>query len=199
MKLKKLLTLSATLGLALSLAACSTKSDTASDVEPRQIVAKHSNIRLDFDKIVLAKADDEFKGGTNLATLKGLFGEPESHEEVPAGDVTLDAYKWSFDQVNISVQLYEDSAIVRSISHFSFIREDKVDKEIFDQLKDGMTYTQAIDLLGEPDVLSEAVSSDKEQLQAIWSTGLVNHGRSQIDLLFENNQLIAKNQFGLDN
>lgn len=200
MRMKKLMVASVSLLLAFSLVACTPKKESTEPTEPvqsRQITAKHSDTRLAFNKIVLAKADDEFKGGTNLATLKELFGEPKSHEEVPAGDVTLDSYKWQFDQMEIGVQLYEDSAIVRSISHFSFIRENTISLADFNTIKEGMTFTQAVDLLGEPDVFSQAVSSDKEQLQAIWSSGLKTNNHAQIDLLFENNKLISFNQIGL--
>lgn len=200
MRMKKMMAVSASLLLAFSLAACSPKKESTEPTQPvesRQITAKHSDTRLAFNKIVLAKADDEFKGGTNLATLKELFGEPKSHEEVPAGDVTLDSYHWQFDQVEIGVQLYEDSAIVRSISHFSFIRDNTISLADFENIKEGMTFTQAVDLLGEPDVFSQAVSSDKEQLQALWSSGLKTDNHAQIDLLFENNKLVSFHQIGL--
>lgn len=186
--------------LSLGLIACSKTNqtdETTSSVESQQIVAKHSDIRLKFNEISLAKADQEFKGGTNLAKLKELFGEPVSHEQVPAGDVTLDVYRWQFEHVEVLVQLYQDSAIARSISNFYFIRDAKIDTKTFEQLKEGMTYTQAVDLLGEPDVLSQGVSSDKEELQALWVSGLKTDNQAQLQLLFENNALKTKNQQGL--
>lgn len=197
--MKRILMFSATLLLSLNLVACQNAKETSktSTIQPQQIVAKHSDIRLKFNQVVLAKADQEFKGGSNLATLKELFGEPKTHERVPAGDVTLDVYNWQFEQVSLTVQLYEDSAIVRSISNFYFIRDPKIDIKTFDKLTDNMTYTQAVDLLGEPDVLSHAISSDKEELQAIWVSGLKTDNQAQVQLLFENNKLKTKNQHGL--
>lgn len=200
MKRQDFIRLATTLLLAFSLAACTNKSTETlpeQEVESRQIIAKHSDTRLNFNKIVLASADKDFKGGTNLATLKELFGEPQSHKKVPAGDVELDAYHWQFDALEINVQLYEDSAIVRSLSHFAFIRQETNGLKEYEQLKEGMTYTQAVDLLGEPDVFSQAVSSDKEQLQALWSSGLRSDGQGQIELLFENNKLKDFHQFNL--
>lgn len=198
--MKKFFLFTATLLLASGLAACgqgNKKTDTASSVKPQEIVAKHTDVRSNFNKITLAKADQEFKGGTNLATLKELFGEPASHEQAPAGDVTLDVYTWNFEAVSVNVQLYEDSAIVRSISNFYYIREPKHTLKTFEQLAEGMTYTQAVETLGEPDVLSQAISSDKEEIQAIWVSGLKTDNQAQIQLLFENNTLKTKNQFGL--
>lgn len=199
MIMKKLLKLSVALLLSTSLAACAPKttSDTKSSVEPQQIVAKHSDVRLKFNQIQLAKADKEFKGGSNLAKLKELYGEPVKHEEVPAGDVTLDAYKWQFDQVEVNVQFYEDNAITRAISYFSFIKEPSLGLKEVEQLQKDMTYTQVLDLLGEPDALSQAVSSDKEELQAIWTSGLKTDNQAQIQLLFENNKLKTINHNGL--
>lgn len=198
--MKKLFLFSTTLLLSATLAACSTTdktTETSSSVQPQQIVAKHSDVRLKFNQITLAKADQEFQGGTNLATLKELFGEPASHEQAPAGDVTLDVYTWQFEHVEVSVQLYQDNAIVRTISNFYFIRDPKIDVKTFEKVTDGMTYTQAVDLLGEPDVLSQAVSSEKEELQALWVSGLKTDNQAQIQLLFENNALKTKNQTGL--
>lgn len=200
--MKKLLLFSATLLLSLGLAACGqdkSSDETKSSVQSQQIVAKHSDVRLKFNQITLAKADQEFKGGTNLARLKELFGEPAKHETVPAGDVTLDVYSWQFDYVDLNVQLYQDSAVVRSISNFYFIRDPKISLKDFEELKEGMTYTQVLDKLGEPDVMSQAVSSDKEDLQAIWVSGLKTDNQAQIQLLFENNTLKTFNQTGLTN
>lgn len=199
--MKKLLLFSASLLVSLSLAACGqdkSSGDNGSSVQSQQIVAKHSDVRLKFNKIVLAKADKEFKGGTNLAQLKELFGEPVKHETVPAGDVSLDVYSWQFDYVNLNVQLYQDNAVVRSISNFYFIRDPKIGLKDYDELKEGMTYTQVIDRLGEPDVLSQAVSSDKEDIQAIWVSGLKTDNQAQIQMIFENNTLKLKNQTGLN-
>lgn len=197
--MKKLHLLTAVLLLSASLAACAPKKEasTTPSVQPQQIVAKHSDVRLKFNQIQLAKADQEFKGGSNLAKLKELYGEPVKHEKVPAGDVTLDAYKWQFDQVEVNVQFYEDSAITRAISYFSFIKEPTLGLKEFKELKKDMTYTQVVDRLGEPDVLSQAVSSDKEELQAIWNSGLKTDNQAQIQLLFENNKLKTINQNGL--
>lgn len=198
--IKQILKLSTLFLCAMTLIACSKQEqtpETTSSVPSQQIVAKHSDVRLKFNEIVLAKADQEFKGGTNLAKLKELFGEPASHEQTPAGDVTLDVYHWKFEHVDVIVQLYQDSAIVRSISNFYFIRDPKIDVKTFEKLTDGMTYRQAVDLLGEPDVLSQAVSSDKEELQALWVSGLKTEDQAQIQLLFENNALKTKKQSGL--
>lgn len=198
--MKKLLLFTVTLLATLSLAACGQKkqtTETAPSAKAQEIVAKHSDVRFKFNQITLAKADQDFKGGTNLATLKELFGEPVSHEQAPAGDVTLDVYTWQFDYVSLQVQLYEDNAIVRSISNFSFIRDPKTTLKTFEKITEGMTYTQAVDLLGEPDVLSQAVSSDSEELQALWISGLKTDSQAQIQLVFENNALKTKSQTGL--
>lgn len=198
--MKKLLLFPLTLFLSLGLAACSQSKptdETASSVQSQQIVAKHSDIRLKFNAIKMAKADQEFKGGSSLAQVKELFGEPAKHEQVPAGDVTLDVYNWQFDQVDLTVQFYQDNVVVRSISNFYFIRDPKIGLKDFDGLADKLTYQQAVEKLGEPDVLSQAVSSDKEELQAIWVSGLKTDQEARIQLLFENNALKTKNQFGL--
>ena len=82
--MKKLLSL-AVLGLSLfTLAACghsSSKTETKGSVDneaSKILTVKHGNVRQNFDKISMANASQEFSGGSNLDTLKGLFGEPSS-------------------------------------------------------------------------------------------------------------------------
>lgn len=198
--MKKRLFAFVTLFLSLGLVACGQAEkpkETASSVKAQEFIAPHSDVRLKFNQIVLAKADQEFKGGSTLASLKELYGEPVEHSQTPAGDVTLEAYRWQFDQVQVSVQFYEDSAITRSISYFEFIKEPTVGLETFEKLQKEMTYAQVVDILGEADALSEAVSSDGEELQALWTSGLKTDQHAQIQLLFVNGKLNTITQTGL--
>lgn len=206
---KSLISLCLSLAL-LSLAACSSKKEAkATNTELETTVVKedttpaHQDIRIKFNDIKLASAADNFVGGTNLETLKKLFGEPVKHESVPAGDVTVDLYSWTFDQVALSVHLYKDSSIVRSISHFQFNREQTVKKSDVDALKisqngdKGDTFKAISDRFGQPDVMSQAISSEKEEIQAIWTSGLKTDKGATLILNFENNHLIHVEQTGI--
>ncbi|HEN4396809.1 TPA: DUF3862 domain-containing protein, partial [Streptococcus agalactiae] len=54
------------------------------------------------------------------------------------------------------------------------------------------------ELLGEPDDISQAVSSDKEELQAAWISGIQSSDSDPgINLTFENDKLTNKQQHGL--
>ena len=103
--MKKLLSLTV-LGLSLfSLAACgnsSSKTETKGSLDnevSKILTVKHGNVRQNFDKITMANASQEFSGGSNLDSLKGLFGEPTSTSQEQAGDATLDVYNWQYDNV----------------------------------------------------------------------------------------------------
>lgn len=203
------------LGLSLSLislAACSSqkKAEQSADpstmktsVIPKNEKAPHQDIRLKFNDIKVASAADEFKGGTTLEQLKSTFGEPASHETVPAGDVKLDLYTWNFDQVHLSVHLFENSAIVRTISNFQFIREQTITRSTVDALKvttgdvPGDSFKTISEKLGQPDVMSQAISSDKEEIEAIWTSGLKTDTGATLKLFFVNNSLVTKEQTGL--
>ncbi|MFS6294969.1 DUF3862 domain-containing protein [Streptococcus agalactiae] len=57
---------------------------------------------------------------------------------------------------------------------------------------------QVKELLGEPDDISQAVSSDKEELQAAWISGIQSSDSDPgINLTFENDKLTNKQQHGL--
>ncbi|EHI69447.1 hypothetical protein STRIC_1070 [Streptococcus ictaluri 707-05] len=61
-----------------------------------------------------------------------------------------------------------------------------------------MNYEEAKKILTQPDNYSQAASSDKESLQAVWISGLKTHAQgAHISLLFENNQLVEMSQIGL--
>lgn len=208
MKSKKLLLIT-TITLALiSLSVCSSNKNTKpqankealntlqSKTEPQQ----DPQVRLKFNDIKTATAADDFKGGTPLEQIKALYGEPKSHTTKPAGDVTLDVYTWDVDGVIISAQLFEDSTIARAISNFAFDRKQTVTKKIYDEkLPNDLTFTEVTEIIGQPDVMSQAVSSDGEQLQALWSSNLKGKDNTrQIELIFKNGKLSEKSQKGLE-
>lgn len=208
MKSKKLLLIT-TITLALiSLSACSSNKNTKpqankealntlqSKTEPQQ----DPQVRLKFNDIKTATAADDFKGGTPLEQIKALYGEPKSHTTKPAGDVTLDVYTWDVDGVIISAQLFEDSTIARAISNFAFDRKQTVTKKNYDEkLPNDLTFTEVTEIIGQPDVMSQAVSSDGEQLQALWSSNLKGKDNTrQIELIFKNGKLSEKSQKGLE-
>lgn len=208
MNFKKILPV-ATLGLALiSLSACTSNKDTNHTAKKKELTTLQSKsepkqdpqVRLKFNDIKTATAENNFKGGTSLEQIKELYGEPTSHTTKPAGDVTLDVYTWEVDGVTISAQLFENSTIARAISNFAFERKQTVTKKIYDKkLPNDLTFTEVTEILGQPDVMSEAVSSDGERLQALWSSNLKGEDNTrQIELIFKNGKLSEKSQKGLE-
>ncbi|WP_438830762.1 DUF3862 domain-containing protein [Streptococcus pluranimalium] len=208
MKSKKLLLIT-TITLALiSLSACSSNKNTKPKTNKEALTTLQSKtepqqdpqVRLKFNNIKTATAANDFKGGTPLEQIKALYGEPKSHTTKPAGDVTLDVYTWDVDGVIISAQLFEDSTIARAISNFAFDRKQTVTKKIYDEkLPNDLTFTEVTEIIGQPDVMSQAVSSDGEQLQALWSSNLKGKDNTrQIELIFKNGKLSEKSQKGLE-
>lgn len=208
MKSKKLLLIT-TITLALiSLSACSSNKNTKPQTNKEALTTLQSKtepqqdpqVRLKFNDIKTATAANDFKGGTPLEQIKALYGEPKSHETKPAGDVTLDVYTWDVDGVIISAQLFEDSTIARAISNFAFDRKQTITKKIYDEkLPNDLTFTEVTEIIGQPDVMSQAVSSDGEQLQALWSSNLKGKDNTrQIELIFKNGKLSEKSQKGLE-
>lgn len=197
------------LGLTLlTLSACSSKGQETKAPAKKEITTLQSetgslqnpNIRLKFNEIKTGSAENDFKGGSTLEELKALYGEPSSHTTKPAGDVTLDVYSWDIEEAKVNAQLYENSTIARAISNFSFDRKQTISKKIFDgKIHKDMTFTQATEALGQPDVMSEAVSSDGEIIQALWSSNLKGKNQArQIELIFTNQKLTDMKQTGLE-
>lgn len=204
---KKVLPLATVSLMMLSLSACSTPNNAPKNTPKKAISSLQSQaepkqdpqVRLNFDNITTATVEDNFKGGSTLDDIKAIYGEPTSYETKPAGDVTLDVYVWKIDDVTINAQLFEDSTIAKSISNFAFDRKATITKAIFDdKLSNDLTFSQATDILGFPDVMSQSVSSDGEHIQALWSSNLKgNQKGKQIELNFKNGILSNKTQHGL--
>lgn len=61
-----------------------------------------------------------------------------------------------------------------------------------------MTYNQVTKILTEPDDYTQAISTDKEQLQAVWISGLKTDSQgANISLIFEDGKLTKKSQNAL--
>ncbi|KHD46761.1 DUF3862 domain-containing protein [Streptococcus hongkongensis] len=205
MSLKKLIKILVIPTLCISVVACSNKSDKSSSSEDKTTLKQksaqaspHQDKRLAFEKIKIASASNEFKGGSTLEDLKSLYGEPNKHDKKPAGNVELDSYTWTFDHVTITINMFQNSTIVKSISNFAFNRDLNISQKDYNKLKKGMTYNQVTKLLTEPDDYTMATSSAKDQTQAIWISGLKSKVRgANISLLFENDKLVDMSQKGL--
>lgn len=208
MKKKNILIAASLIFLILSLTACAKTSKRQTDNSTSldnpytfssSSQTQHENIRININQVVVASASNSFQGGTNLDSLKTLFGEPNSYEQIPAGDVTLDSYTWTFDDVTVNVKLYDDSTISRSISDFIFVRDNTITIDHYNSLTDGMSYQNAISILGEPDVFSEVSSSDGIELQAVWSSGIKSKlNNATITLTFTDGSLTKKTKDNIE-
>ncbi|CAM4083781.1 hypothetical protein AT575_04005 [Streptococcus penaeicida] len=194
--------------LCIGMVACSKDKETSSKGSDNKDslaikeapTAPHQDKRIAFEKVHIATAETQFKGGSTIEELKALYGEPTKHEKQPAGNVTLDNYTWTFDNVTVQANMYENSTIVKSIANFAFARKPKVSLQDYNKLKKGMTYNQVTKILTEPDDYTHASSSDKVQTQAVWVSGLKTTVRgTNISLLFENDKLVKMEQKGLIN
>ena len=181
--MKKLLSLTV-LGLSLfTLAACgksSSKTETKGSLDneaSKILTVKHGNVRQNFDKITMANASQEFSGGSNLD------------------------YNWQYDNVVVTAKLFNNSTVVKSISNFSYVRDPKITLKMYENLKNGTSYDDAVKTLGTPDVYSIAVSSDATMTQALWSSNLVaKKGETgSLTLNFKNGALENKSQANLIN
>lgn len=179
------------------LGACQQKTSKPKAMkDPLASLNKTENLdfRLAFNKIKVTSNQTDFSGGSSLADLETLLGKPDKQEQKPAGEgVTLDVYTWTKGYSSITVHLFKDSTIARSIANFRFDREGSITKADFDKLTNGMSFTKVSELLGEPDVMSQVTSSDKAEIQAGWSSGIKTDSKSPvIELTFQNDQLVEK-------
>ena len=85
--------------------------------------------------------------------------------------------------------------------NFSYVRDPKITLKMYENLKNGTSYDDAVKTLGTPDVYSIAVSSDATMTQALWSSNLVaKKGETgSLTLNFKNGALENKSQANLIN
>lgn len=100
--------------------------------------------------------------------------------------------------MTINAQLFDNSAIGKAISNFSFIRKETITKKMYDSINKDSSYESVVSLLGEPDDYSQSSSSEKEELRAIWGSGIKSKTKgATITLVFENGKLNDKKSSGL--
>jgi hypothetical protein len=183
------------------------KSSVTSVVTPAQLPSQLSvetpnealKIRLAFDEVKVGDIDHEGQGGSSLIELQELFGNYTSKEDRNGGDVTINAYTWELNGVVVVAQMYQDSTIARSISNFAFGRQRVITIDDFNKLEEGQSYKKVVDILGEPDVLAESVSSDGERIDATWTSNLISEEQNPgISLSFKDGKLSKLSQFGLE-
>lgn len=205
--MKKLLSLTV-LGLSLfTLAACgnsSSKTETKGSLDneaSKILTVKHGNVRQTLIRLPWQMLLRIFLEDRNLDSLKGWFGEPTSTSQEQAGDAKLDVYNWQYDNVVVTAKLFNNSTVVKSISNFSYVRDPKITLKMYEDLKNGTSYDNAVKTLGAPDVYSIAVSSDATMTQALWSSNLVaKKGETgSLTLNFKNGALENKSQANLIN
>lgn len=146
--------------------------------------------RLKFEEIKLTNDNKNFEGGAKLEDIKKIYGEPTNHEVIKAGNADLDNYTWEKKDATISIRLYKDSALAKSITKFAFDREIFVTKKEYDKITNGMSVEKVKDILGLPDNTSESLSSDKHQMQSAWTSNIKRPGN--IIITFENHKVVKK-------
>lgn len=204
-KFKKILTVAATVMIALSLVGCSDNSSKSGSSKPKssQKVKKtntqKTSFRKSYDKIKVGDVMQQGNGGSTIKDVKGILGQPESVSSTAVKGFKVKSYSWTKYDTTILVQFSHKKAITKTVSGFKWTRSsNKLSLKAFNSLKDGSSYSTVVNAYGEPDGLSENVVLGKKNVTAVYFTGIkAKNAGASASFSFTDDKLISKTQTNL--
>lgn len=131
--------------------------------------------------------------GEKLADVEALLGKGSEESSSELGGIKTVVYSWNgsgISNMNVTIQ----NNVVTGKAQMGLASEDtKVSLEKYNQVKEGMTYSQVKDILGEGQVMSQTKIMDIESVLYSWA----NSDGSNMNCTFSGGKMTMKAQFNL--
>ncbi|BDR56467.1 DUF3862 domain-containing protein [Xylocopilactobacillus apis] len=168
---------------------------------------KKEPTKSQFNKIKVADTSEKNSKGSTLSEAEKLLGKPTNLTTNTIKGTTSSYANWTYirkqtsDSISLSISFTNQRAVSKAIVGFKVDRPKKISLSDFNNIKNGTTYDEVIKEFGEPNGLTESISSKKTFKTAIFSSNLnTNPSDSKtanVTFVFTANKLTAKNQTGL--
>lgn len=138
---------------------------------------------------------DQIKSGMSYKDVVKILGEGKEAASDSTAGIKTKMYQWNIDGDYISVMFQNDKVINKAHGSLDIKTTSKtITLEMYNKVKEGMTYEQVKNILGEGEEMSSSEMSGIKIVMYNW----VNPGGSNMNVLFQNNKLVTKAQFGLE-
>ncbi|WP_125590531.1 DUF3862 domain-containing protein [Companilactobacillus jidongensis] len=161
-------------------------------------VKKASGIRLDnYNGIYLSQTD-----GLSLASLQKLFGNYSSSSDSTIGDVQATSYTWKKIAngdlgASLIVGFVNDHAISKSISGLKVSRDKKITLDLYNQIQNGQSEQDVINLLGKPNGYSETSVENTASKVYSYTSDVKGDIGANIVITFTDGAVSSKNQLSV--
>ncbi|WP_334328773.1 DUF3862 domain-containing protein [Companilactobacillus sp. HBUAS59699] len=155
-------------------------------------------IRLDnYNGIYLSQSD-----GMSLATLQKLFGNYASNSDSTIGDVQATSYTWKKIAngdlgASLIVGFVNDHAISKSISGLKVKRNKKITLDLYNQIQNGQSEQDVVNLLGKPNGYSETSVENTTSKVYSYTSDVKGEIGANIVITFTDGAVSSKNQLSV--
>lgn len=174
----------------------STTTSSSTDAEETK-----KAVREVYDSVVIGDLMNNGEGGTTKDAVISSYGNPASTSTMSVNGMNVEQVTWigngNAAGITVSIQFINNNATNKMISGFQFTRDAKIGLTEFNNLATGISYTDAVNSLGEPDTTSESLISGSKMVTASWVSGIKGSVGANFVLQFTNDSLTSKSQSGL--
>ena len=151
------------------------------------VESKKEDSKINYDNFL------KIKMGIAYEDVIALLGEGVEQSSSEIGGIKTTMYTWTGKGIsNMNVTIQND--LVTGKAQMGLKDMDaKVTLEQFNNVKEGMTYEQVKEILGEGQIISESEIMDYTSVMYEW----INKGGSNMNGVFQGNTLNMKSQFNL--
>lgn len=175
----------------------STSTKTRS-VKKKSTNKKAGGIRLEnYNGIYLSQSD-----GMPLETLQNLFGKYASSSDSTIGDVQATSYTWKKIahgdlRASLIVGFVNNHAISKSISGLKVKRNKKITLDLYNQIQNGQSEQDVINLLGKPNGYSETSVENTASKVYSYTSDVKGEIGANIVITFTDGAVSSKNQLSV--
>lgn len=210
---KKLLALILALSLCLALVSCGTsnndqpsgndnqvessQSDTSDPVEAEESTNNQDQEETTPKNTGLTEESySKIENGMTYDEVVAILGEGEKLSDAQVADITTSMYQWTADDLSVATITFQDDVVVNK-SQFGVSEgsDIKVTAEMYNQIQEGMTYDEVVEIFGgEGTLVSDTEISGITSQIYQWNGETLG---SNCTITFSDGKVFAMSQVGL--
>lgn len=177
-----------------------TPSKTASSSKTESNV----NLKDNFDNISLGDILSNGDGGSSLADVKSIFGEPDSTSETNIEGQTAKMLTWGGPDggdlmSSVVISFSNDKAVSKAVTGLKVGKHEKATLEQFNAVATDGNFSedQAKQTFGEPDGISESIVNGQKQSMLSWTKNVNGDVGANFSITFDGGKATSKSQLSL--
>ncbi|GAA0086842.1 DUF3862 domain-containing protein [Clostridium sp. CTA-7] len=163
----------------------STATNSTQDNEKKK--DKKEDSKVTYDNFI------SINMGMTYEEVVAILGEGKETSSSSVGDVKATVYTWNGKGISNLILTIQNDVVTTKGQAGLYGKNADMTMEKYEAVKEGMTYEEAKEILGEGEITSQTKILNSEAI--IYS--YINKGGSNANFTFNDNKLVLKAQFGL--